>query len=68
MGWVQDEKSDYYGVSLKNPIFRGGWEWVNKKLIYRGGDCLKRRWDWTVCRFKCGGGRGLGKKRGRCQF
>ena len=36
MGWVQDEKSDYYGVSLKNPNFRGVWKWVNKKLIYRG--------------------------------
>ena len=37
MGWVQDEKFDYYGVSLKNPIFRGGrWKLVNKKLIYRG--------------------------------
>ena len=42
MGWVQDEKSDYYGVSLKNPIFRGGWEWVNKKLIYRGGGLPKK--------------------------
>ena len=43
MGWVQDEKSDYYGVSLKNPIFRGGWEWVNKKLIYRGGGGLPKK-------------------------
>ena len=40
MGWVQDEKFDYYGVSLKNPIFRGcvfgGGRGVNEKLIYRG--------------------------------
>ena len=69
MGWVQDEKFDYYGVSLKNSIFRWGrCGWVNEKLIYRG-NCLKRQWDWTVCRFKWWGrGRGLGKKRGRCQF
>ena len=30
---VKDEKFEYYGGSLKNPIFRGG---VNEKLIYRG--------------------------------
>ena len=28
---VKDEKFEYYGGSLKNPIFRGG---VNEKPIY----------------------------------
>ena len=26
MGWVKDEKFEYYGDSLKNPIFMGGGE------------------------------------------
>ena len=30
------------------------------KNQYRGGDCLKRGRNWTVCRFKGG----LGKKEG----
>ena len=30
---VKDEKFEYYGGSLKKPIFRGG---VNEKSIYRG--------------------------------
>ena len=35
---VKDGKFWYYGISLKNQIFRG---WVNEKSKYRG-DCLKR--------------------------
>ena len=33
MGWVKDEKFQYYGGSLKNPIFKGGFT----KKQYIGG-------------------------------
>ena len=39
----------YFGCSLKNLTFRGGF---HKKNRYRGGGA------WTVCRFKEGGGEG----------
>ena len=35
MGWVKDEKFEYYGDSLKNPIFMGGGS--HEKPIYRVG-------------------------------
>ena len=56
----KDKKIQYYGGSLKNPIFRGGSRKNNKR------DCLKRaggeggRGAVTVFKFK----RGLGKKEG----
>ena len=53
-GVNKDKRFWYYGVSLKNLIFRGGFI---KKTIYRG-DCLEREGAWTVCRLK----RGLDKK------
>ena len=49
-GGVKDEKFEYYGGSLKNPIFRG--EGFTKKQ-YIGGDCLKMR-ACAVCRFDGG--------------
>ena len=36
MRWVQDEKFKYYGVSLKNSIFKGTGE-DHEKPRYRGG-------------------------------
>ena len=38
---VKDEKIEYYGDSLKNPIYRG---------------TTSKGRAWTVCRFKGGGG------------
>ena len=39
---IKDEKFEYYGGSLKNPIFRGGGEGRgSQKTIYEG-NCLKR--------------------------
>ena len=54
---VKDEKFQYYGDSLKNPIFRDG---VHKNPIYRGELPQRgREGGVTVCRFK---GKGLGEK------
>ena len=36
MDGVKDEKFEYYGGSLQNPIFRGKWGDVHEKPIYRG--------------------------------
>ena len=36
-GGVKDEKIEYHGGSLKNPIFRGGFT----KSQYKGGNCLE---------------------------
>ena len=33
---VRDEKFEYCGSSLKNPIFRGGGRQVHEISIYRG--------------------------------
>ena len=38
---IKDEKFEYYGGSLKNPIFRGGEGRGSQKTIYEG-NCLKR--------------------------
>ena len=49
---------NYYGGSLKNPIFRV--RWLNKKPIYRGTWPKKAVGEpWTFCRFRGG----LAKKR-----
>ena len=37
---VNDEKSDYYEGSLKNPIFKGGWSLTENQYIE--GNCHKR--------------------------
>ena len=47
---VKDGKFYYYAGWLKNSIFREG---IHEKPIYRG-ELSRKRWAWTVCRFKGG--------------
>ena len=53
---VKDEKFQYYGGSLKNPIFSREFT----KNQEKGENCLRGGGAWAVCRFK----RGLGEKEG----
>ena len=57
MDGVKDEKFEYYGGSLKNPIFRGGE--IHERPIYRGIV------QGGLGQFVDLGG-GLAKKRGWC--
>ena len=47
---VKDEKFQYYGGSLKNLIFSGGFT----KNQEKGENYLRGGGAWAVCRFKRG--------------
>ena len=58
----KDEKFEYYWGSLKNLIFREGFD---EKPIHRGELPKGGGGAWTVCRFK---GRAWQKRWGKCWF